>query len=181
MFNISYEIKLHDTCGNIFSKTIKLNEIFRKTGIPSGDYFMEIIPRIETAFCKDQQCPVFVNQNGIFENEVKCEDCKKMVKFIQIKDNFEFQMKIFETFEVKANDEILLVDSSLLNQTLLLNENIRIIIPSILKSNQLCNNTLEYFCPKETKYSFFIIIFLLSVIILLSIALLYFGCSKYSK
>ena len=193
LFNISYEIKLHDTCGNIFSKTMKLNEIFRKTGIPSGDYFMEIIPRFETAFCKDQQCPVFVNQNGIFENEVKCEDCKKMVKFIQIKNkdnkNFQCFKEIDKSFE-DFTDEMFFMKFSIEHEynSVIAKNNQSITVPVLFDSNQLCNRKLIVVFPQE-KLNFFIIFSIgslisLAILSIILLIILLFGYGKlffYSK
>jgi len=183
LLNISYEIRLHDTCGNRFNKIMKLNEIFRKTGIPSGDYFLEIIPKVETIFCKDQ-CPVFVNKNGLFENEVQCEDCRKMIKFIQIKNNKDnFEEYIDKTFAIQTHDNVLFIETSALNQTILLNHNATIIFPSGLNP-KICNKTLVFVCPKQANLLLFTIIFISIIIILpmaILIAVVYYVISAYSE
>jgi hypothetical protein len=190
LFNISYEIRLHDTCGNRFNKIIKLNEIFRKTGIPSGDYFLEIIPKVETIFCKDQ-CPVFVNKNGLFENEVQCEDCRKMIKFIQIKNNkdnknFQCFKEVDKSFEVFA-DEMFFMKFSIEHEenSVIAKSNQTITVPLLLDSNQLCSRKLIIIFP-EDRFNFFIIFSIgsfisLTVLSIVFSIILLFGYGKLQK
>ena len=182
LLNISYEINVHDTCGNKYSKTIKLNEIFRKTGIPSGNYFIEVIPRIETTYCK-HKCLVFDHQ----ENKVLCEDCKKTVKFVEIKNlnnkNFRCYKEIDKSFEIYADETFfmkLLIEHE--ESSLIAKQNQSIVVPVLLDTNQLCNKKLVVVYQEE-KLSFFIVFFttmLISLVLfsaILSIVLL-FGYSK---
>ena len=180
LFNISYEINLYDTCGNKYNETIKLNEIFRKTDLPSGNYFIEIIPRLETTYCKDQ-CPVFVSKNGQFENEILCEECKKIVQLIQIKkiNHLECHRELHSRLEFSNNAEFL-IESFVSNKTLIFNQNVKFIAP--MDSHQICNKMLAIRCQKISD-SLQATIAVISILILITIVIVFvvISCKKYSN
>ena len=187
LFDLSYEISLYDTCGNKYNKLMKLNEIFKKTGIPSGDYFIEIIPKLASSYCLNQ-CPVFISERGHLTNEVQCEDCKKIIKYIQIKNSDQKNFICFNEFDntvdLKYTDEFRLMQFSIEHKdsSLIVTANQSIRIPSILDTNQLCSRKLVVVWPKE-KINF-LVMFLIATFISISLIsmflliLLLFGYSN---
>ena len=187
LFDLSYEISLYDTCGNKYNRLVKLNELFKKTGIPNGDYFIEIIPKVNSSYCLNQ-CPVFISKRGHLTNEVQCEDCKKIIKYIQIKNSDEKNFICFNEFDniVDLNyiDEFRLMKFLIEHNdsSLIVTANQSILIPSILDTNQLCNRKLIVVLPKEKVN--ILRVFLIAIIVsitfisMLLLILLLFGYSN---
>ncbi len=173
---------MYDTCGNKYDEIIEPNGIFIvKTLLPMGHYFIEVVPKFESSYCKDQ-CPVFTSKYGELGG-IQCEKCKKIVKYIEI-NSIERGFICYNQLDGVDGDNtgMFLMKYAIehVNSSIIVGGNIRIQIPSPLNVSQLCNKTIMTVITKREKTFQYLIVFVVFVVVFVMVLFIidYFGYSK---